>query len=121
MLMCDTHHRMIDRDQVDEHPEEVLLEMKKQHEERMEILTSLTEEKQSFVLLYGANIGQNGAHVSMEKAVYAMLPDKYPAEKTGIELGLKSSMFYDKEELYWTLEAARGALFIPGSEYFCDD
>lgn len=105
MLMCDTHHRMIDRDQVDEHPEELLLEMKKRHEERMEMLTSLTEEKQSYILLYGANIGQNGAKVSMEKAVHAMLPEKYPADKMGIELGLRSSMFNDKEQMYWAMEA----------------
>ncbi|MCM3029829.1 SAVED domain-containing protein [Niallia sp. MER 6] len=105
MLMCDTHHRLIDRDQVKEHPEELLLGMKKRHEEKMEMLTSLTEEKQSTVLLYGANIGQNGSNVSMEKAVYAMLPEKYPAEKTGMELGFEGSMFNDKEQLYWTMEA----------------
>lgn len=104
MLMCDSHHRMIDRDQVEDHPEELLLEMKKKHEERMGMLTSLTEEKQSQVLLYGANIGLNGANVSMEKAVHAMLPENYPADKMGLVLSLKSSMFNDKEELYWTME-----------------
>lgn len=104
MLLCDTHHRLIDRDQVEEHPEDKLLEMKKRHEERIELLTSLTEEKQSHVLLYGANIGQNNAIISMEKAADAMLPEKYPADKVGIQLSLKSSKFKDKEQIYWTLE-----------------
>ncbi|MFE5388894.1 SAVED domain-containing protein [Bacillus thuringiensis] len=104
MLLCDVHHRMIDRDQVKAHPEEVLVKMKKRNEARMELLTSLTEEKQSQVILYDANIGQNAAKVSMEKAVYAMLPEKYPIDKMGVELSFNNSTFRDNESIYWTIE-----------------
>src|SRR5882757_9329886 len=61
MLACDRHHRLIDREQVQEHPPERLREMKRKHEARIELLSSLTPEKQSHVLLYGANIGDQSA------------------------------------------------------------
>lgn len=104
MLMCDKHHRLIDREDVDGHPVERLLEMKRKHEERMELVTSLTEDKRSHVILYGANIGQHHVPVSWEKAFNAMLPNWYPAKKPAIELSLKNSSFYDDEALYWQFE-----------------
>jgi len=104
MLMCDAHHRLIDREDIEGHPEERLVEMKKKHEEKMEMLTSLTDDKQSHVILYGANIGQHSAMVSIQKAIDAMLPEKYPAERVGIELRLGNSQFKDDETLYWAIE-----------------
>ena len=45
MLMCDEHHRLIDREDVEGHPVERLHEMKRKHEERIELLTSIKREK----------------------------------------------------------------------------
>lgn len=104
MLMCDVHHRLIDQEDISGHTVERLQEMKRKHESRMEVLTSMTEDLQSHVLLYGANIGMNGAPVSMDRAKEAMYPNRYPAERTGFELGWKNSSFYDYEDNYWVLE-----------------
>lgn len=104
MLLCDGHHRLIDREDVEGHPENVLVKMKKNQEEKMELLTSLTEDKQTHVLFYGANIGQNSAPLNMKEATYALLPEKYPAEKNGIELSLLNSAFQDDEQSYWIIE-----------------
>jgi hypothetical protein len=104
MLMCDEHHRRIDREDIIGHSVERLLEMKRKHESRMGILTSMTEDLQSHVLLYGANIGKNGTPINMEKAMKAMSPDRYPVERTGFELGWKNSSFYDNEDIYWVME-----------------
>jgi len=104
MLMCDEHHRLIDREKVKNHPVERLLKMKRKHEERIELQTAVKENKQSHILLYGANIGQHHASVSWEKATQAMSPDWYPADSRAIELSLKNSLFSDKEGSYWTLE-----------------
>lgn len=104
MLMCDVHHRKIDKVDVEGHPEALLLEMKKKHEDKMELLTSLTDDKQSHVILYDANIGQQQAKVSMPQAVEAMLPDHYPAERDGIQLGFTNSAFKDHETFYWAME-----------------
>lgn len=104
MILCDIHHRLIDREQVAEHPESILLDMKKQHEKKMKHLTSLTPDKESLVILYGANIGQHNSHLSMNHVINAMVPEKYPKDKFPIELSLKNSCFNDKEEFYWEIE-----------------
>jgi len=104
MLMCDKHHRLIDREDVKGHPVERLREMKRKHEKRIELLTSLMENKRSYVLLYGANVGRHNAAVSWKKATQAMFPNWYPAEKPAIELSLKNSSFQDHEKNYWLIE-----------------
>ena len=104
MLMCDEHHRLIDREDIEGHPVEKLQIMKNKHEKRIDLLTSISEEKQSHVLLYGANIGQQHPFVNWQKASQAMTPEWYPAEKTAVELGMKNSSFRDHEDSYWTIE-----------------
>lgn len=104
MLMCDEHHRLIDREDIEGHPVEKLQVMKNKHEERIEVLTSISKEKQSHVLLYGANIGQQHPFVNWQKASQAMVPEWYPAEKTAVELGMKNSSFQDHEDSYWIME-----------------
>lgn len=104
MLMCDEHHRLIDKENVEGHPVERLREMKHKHENRIEILTSICEDKQSHILLYGANVGRQNAPLSYEKASVAMVPERYPAENHAIELSLKNSSFQDHEEKYWDIE-----------------
>ena len=104
MLMCDAHHRLIDIEDKTGHPVERLVDMKRRNEDRLELLTSLTENKRSHVLLYGANVGQHTAPVGWEKSVQAMFPDWFPAEKPAIELGLRNSFFQDNEQKYWLFE-----------------
>ena len=104
MLMCDKHHRLIDKEDVAGHSVERLQDMKAQHENRIELLGSIQDEKQSHVLLYGANIGEHNAPLSWEKAANAMVPSHYPAESTALELGLKNSSFQDSRDNYWDIE-----------------
>jgi hypothetical protein len=104
MLMCDEHHRLIDKQDVDGHPVERLREMKRKHERRVETLTAITEDKQSHILLYGANIGCQNAPLSYGKASVAVIPERYPAETHAIELSLKNSSFQDHEGQYWNIE-----------------
>jgi hypothetical protein len=104
MLMCDEHHRLIDKEDEAGHPVGRLREMKKRHEDRISLLASLMEEKQSHIILYGANIGEHRAPLSFLKASQAMLPNWYPAEKPAIELSLGNSPFHDHEATYWLVE-----------------
>lgn len=103
MLLCDEHHRLIDREQKDEHPVPRLLAMKRAHEERIELVTGIHHERQSHVLLFGANIGNHGTPLSYQSASQAMLPHRYPAIAGGIELGLKNSSLEDHTPEYWQL------------------
>ena len=104
MLMCDEHHRLIDRKQVDEHPVDRLQKMKKEHEKRMIHLTNILERKEAHVILYGANIGAHNSPVIYQDICTALAPDYYPSNVGGIELGLKNSSFTDDNQTYWRVE-----------------
>ncbi|HSA05759.1 MAG TPA: SAVED domain-containing protein [Candidatus Gastranaerophilales bacterium] len=104
ILLCDEHHRLVDKHDVTGHPPERLFEMKRKHEQRIELVTSLLPENQSHVLMYGANIGQQNPNVNWNKVISALSPSWYPAEKPAIELSLKNSSFRDSSQNYWLIE-----------------
>jgi predicted restriction endonuclease len=56
MLLCDAHHRLVDKERVAEHPESVLLAMKAEHEERIETLTAIQVNRRTQILVFQANI-----------------------------------------------------------------
>jgi hypothetical protein len=104
MLMCDEHHRLIDKGDVAGHPEDRLLAMKAQHEQRIETLGEITGNKQSHVVLYGANIGAQGSPLSLREAAIGMVPARYPASQQPISLGLGNSSFEDRTPEFWQFE-----------------
>jgi len=104
MLLCDEHHRLIDKSDVAGHPESRLLEMKKNHEGRIMRLTSIAPNMSSEIILYGANIGSHNSPLSYHLASETIFPDFYPASNEAIELGLKNSLFSDDTETYWDVE-----------------
>jgi hypothetical protein len=104
MLMCDEHHRLIDKADVAGHSISRLTGMKKKHESRIEIVSAISEEKQSHILLYGANIGSQSSPLSYREASEAMSPDRYPTDTHPITLGLLNSSFEDHNSNYWELE-----------------
>ena len=55
MLVCDAHHRLIDIEELDEHPVSRLRKMKQDHEKRIERVTGIKPEKKSEIILFGAN------------------------------------------------------------------
>ncbi|HWB84455.1 MAG TPA: SAVED domain-containing protein [Bryobacteraceae bacterium] len=107
MLMCDVHHRRIDVADVDGHPVEFLRSMKERHEQRIELVTALGPDKQSHVVLYGANIGAHSAPLSLKNAAQAMLPERYPADSRPIALGMVNSSLQDRDGAYWQAEATQ--------------
>lgn len=104
MLLCDKHHRLIDYEGLLDHPVERLNKMKRDHETRIELLTSLKEDKKSHIILYGAKIGEHNTPLTWKKAAQAMVPLWYPAEPHPIEIGLRNSSIEDHEDLYWKIE-----------------
>ncbi|MCU0697710.1 MAG: SAVED domain-containing protein [Myxococcaceae bacterium] len=104
MLLCDAHHRLIDKAEVAEHPPEVLLRMKAEHEDRIDLVTDLQPERQTTLLLYGANIGANASPLTLAAARGAVLPHRYPC-RLPIQLGLTGSESRDREAAFWTSEA----------------
>jgi hypothetical protein len=104
MLLCNEHHNLIDKVDVEGHPESRLLVMKRQHEERIRRITDITPNMSSEIILYGANIGVNNSPLSYQSASEALLYDYYPANDYPIELGLKNAPFTDGTDTYWVAE-----------------
>lgn len=105
MLLCDTHHRMVDEDEIT-YTEFSLLEMKRQHEERIKRITNIALNMSSEIILYGANIGTNNSPLSYQSANEALLYDYYPANDYPIELGYKNASLTDDMDAYWIAEEA---------------
>jgi hypothetical protein len=105
MLLCDTHHRLIDKEDVAAHAEARLLAMKLAHERRIETVTAIGPSRQGHIVLYGANIGDHASPVSYQRAAEAMLPDRFPAETNPISLGMVNSSLRDKTADFWRVES----------------
>ena len=105
MLLCSVHHKLIDVDDVAGHPEERLLAMKAAHEQRIETVTAIDEDRASHVLRYAANIGGHESPLAYEHISAAMLPDRYPVEgRRVIDIALSGSRFEDHEPGFWHFE-----------------
>jgi len=104
MLLCGTHHKVIDVDEVLAHPEEVLLEMKAAQEERIRIQTAIGVDRATHVLIYGANIGRHEAPLSFDRIAREMMPERYPAGGRPITIEMLGSPFADHEEEYWAIQ-----------------
>lgn len=104
MLLCDAHHTLIDRQDVEGHTETRLLEMKRKHENRIELLTSIAPNFSSEILIFGANIGSQNSPLSHQTAAETIVPEYYPASRGGIELGMKNSALVDCSSIYWESE-----------------
>ncbi|HQT84991.1 SAVED domain-containing protein [Acidiphilium rubrum] len=105
MLLCHVHHKLIDVDAVDQHPEERLLAMKAGRERRVEIVTAIDDDRASHVLRYAANIGGHDSPVAYEQISTAMLPDRYPADgRRTLDIEIRGSAHQDHEPQYWAFQ-----------------
>lgn len=104
MLLCYEHHRLIDVEDVASHPEQLLLAMKTAHERRIEIVTDLTQDKQTHILTFGAPIGSLEAPLSYQSVRMAVLPKRYPAGGRAIHLEMIGCQYRDHEERYWIFQ-----------------
>ena len=105
ILVCHECHQKIDA-VVDggRYPAALLQEMKREHERRIELVTSIDSTRKSHVLLYGANIGEHSAPLNFAGAATAMFPKRYPASDHAISLGLQNSAVSDRDEQFWFTE-----------------
>lgn len=101
MLLCDVCHNRIDKSERDRHDEALLVRYKREHEERIELLTGLTPERRTQLVMFGANIADGKGPVNYRRAADAVLPDRYPVDASGIALDLTRGGLTDDHPLYW--------------------
>ncbi len=104
MLLCDPCHKRIDVEDVIGHPVDRLTLMKREHEDRMSLVSGIAQEMKTEVLLYGARVGVQHPQLSITRAAHAILPQKYPQSQHGINLSMQHASFNDKEPLFWQVE-----------------
>ena len=105
MLLCATHHKLIDVDEKERHPEDRLLSMKAEHEARVATATEVTYDRSSHVLRYAARIGNRETPVAYHDVAAAMLPDRYPAEGSRtIDIEIRGADYRDDETEYWRVQ-----------------
>lgn len=108
MLLCKIHHKLVDDPDFEEqYPPERLREIKKQHEDRIEMLTSILYPNRTHVLLYGANIGKQSTPVNYNAAKLALAKNgKFPADREAIIVNVAGSYMTDDRVEFWQLERA---------------
>lgn len=104
MLMCDEHHRLIDKKDVVGHPELLLVQMKTEHEDRINKVTSINPNMHSHIICYKANVGVHTPVISYESVREFLLPTHYPAQSQAIDLSLSNSSQKDKDASFWATE-----------------
>jgi hypothetical protein len=100
MLLCPTHHKLVDS-QPEDYSVDLLQAYKREHEERIEHLTSINEDMKTHLLVFIGNIGDRKPSISFDEARIAVLPH-YPAESRFIEIDLTHGPYKDYEFSYFT-------------------
>ena len=104
MLLCRLCHKTIDTNKA-QYPVDWLRRMKREHEQRIERVAAIGQERESHILLYGANVGDHSSPVSYRTAAPALIADeRYPARDV-LELGMVNSSFRDRTNQFWQVEA----------------
>lgn len=101
MLLCPQHHKMID-DYVEDYPEELLLEMKKKHEDSIrEMCDLIFVPKSERVIFFSPIKNVSLTHIDNQLTAQALLPQKRPASTCGINISIESAFDYNTSE-YWS-------------------
>lgn len=100
MLLCDECHRRIDVEDEIGHPEELLVQMKQDHEDRIEMLTGISPKLGTHVLTLAANIGEFKPQLVRSEILEAVVPGRCP-RPSFLEIDLTTLARSDDENEYW--------------------
>lgn len=104
LLLCFDCHKKIDKEKNGgRYTAELLQQWKHEHERRIARVTGVDHSKQSHVVLYGANIGNEGSAIRAQLADSALFPDWYPADEHPICLEMTWEG-KDHNPSYWEIE-----------------
>lgn len=101
ILLCGRHHKMVDVDQIVEHPVALLRRYKREHDERIELQTGIHPSKRTHVVLFGEGIQDRRGQVNFEQAHQAIMPERYPATARGIRIDLNEVSLTPADAEYW--------------------
>lgn len=103
MLLCPECHKLIDSNE-EKYTVEVLKGMKREHEERILLVTGIQPDMKSLVVVYGPRIGTDTPHFRKDLLFNTIFPKRYPADLSPIEIQIKNSVMKDGEACFWEAE-----------------
>jgi hypothetical protein len=106
MLLCDECHRRIDKAECKKHTREILLEMKLEHEQRIELVTDIRADMKTHILRFISRIDGNHVIASFEDARLAVVAERrQPAEAYPIDIDLTQLSIVETDPNYWNVMA----------------
>lgn len=102
ILLCKDHHKLIDSaGGVEKYGVDRLRGIKKEHEERIEMVTGIAPEKKSLVVCYAPKIGDRIPFITTSVTTDTLFPDMYPMTPEPIRLDASNLPYNDNEQKYW--------------------
>lgn len=104
ILLCPECHRLIDHEGERKYTDEMLVAMKKEHEERIDLVTGIQPQKKTLLVVYCPKIGNDTPHFHKDILHTTVFHDWYPASLSPVEIQMKNSVMQDGESDYWSAE-----------------
>ena len=105
MLMCDAHHRLIDEEDIEGHPEDVLLAMKKEHEDNIKRVCGYLDVGTSEIIHFKSPIRGKVVNIDYYQTISAIRERKKPAGHCEKLINIESIYAVDSLEYWRDLEA----------------
>ena len=100
MLLCSTHHRLIDSNP-DQYTVTCLQKMKREHEEKIDFICNLLSKPDTEILTFTSKIKNiNDVSIPLQQAIKAVVPFHSLSSKHGIPVTITSSYDYNSIA-YW--------------------
>jgi len=104
ILLCKDHHKLIDSaGGVEKYGVDRLRSIKKEHEERIEMVTGIAPEKKSLVVCYAPKIGGRTPSITTIVTTETLFPAMYPMTLEPIRLDAANLPYDDQEQKYWEI------------------
>lgn len=100
ILVCKNHHKLIDdRKYAKKYPKELLMEFKREHENRIHRLTDIKPGNKTTVVRLRSNIASDSVSIPIDQIYNAIYP-RYPEDDKGLEIDLTKLPGTDSSS-YW--------------------
>lgn len=104
LLVCHSCHKTIDtKELAKKYSAKLLRSWKNEHENRVAIVTGITIEKRTHIVIYESNIGEQKSCIQDSDAMEAIFPNRYPISENAIRLSMLCS-HEDCSPDFWKVE-----------------
>lgn len=105
MLVCESCHKIIDTEQkTKKYNADLISSWKKEHEQRVEIVTGIASDQKTHVIFYESNISKQSSRLEKIEAYEAIFPDRYPVSSEPIRLSMDWKA-QDNRDSFWATES----------------